>query len=123
MGELTKLKIKRNLHIVELLELENKIVKVEMVQKYRLLQYNIKYIAKLKKVIGLEAQQLAQFKIGREYDIKLLVDELNQDTLQIQDLDTDLTTLKNNCITVIQKINGMNDEVPLFAYITGYEKN
>lgn len=122
-SEITKLKIKRNLCIVELLEVENKVVKVEMVQKYRLLKYNTEYIVNLKKVIAFEVQQLADYKVSREYDIKWIVDGLNNNDLQLDDLQKDLRKLKDECKCIMEKLNNINDIVPLFGYIATHKKN
>ena len=107
----TKLKIKRNNTVIHFLEMENKITKVEMVVKYRLLKYNTDYIAELKKINELELLQMNNYDFGREYDINLIVNNLNKSDLKISDLETDLLVLKKECIRILNDLCVLNRKI------------
>ena len=107
----TKLKIKRNNTVIHFLEMENKITKVEMVVKYRLLKYNTDYIAELKKINELELLQMNNYDFGREYDINLIVNNLNKSDLKISDLESDLLVLKKECIRILNDLCVLNRKI------------
>lgn len=107
----TKLKIKRNNTVIHFLEMENKITKVEMVVKYRLLKYNTDYIAELKKINELELLQMNNYDFGREYDINLIVNNLNKSDLKISDLESDLLVLKKECIQILNDLCVLNRKI------------
>lgn len=119
-NEMVKQKMKRNLCIVNLLEIENKIIKLEMILKYRLVTHNSQYIDKLKKINSIEIFQLSEYKLSREYEINLLIDELNESSLDTSDIQDDLDKLKKQCKEIIANIYILSNSIPIIGIITNY---
>ena len=116
-----KQKIKRNFNVLEIIELENKITKLEMIIKYRLLKYNDAFVKEIKKINQIEVQQLYQYSLEREAEIINLTNNINSLELNIKDIQNEINEMKNQCLFIIDKINKLDEEIPLSGFISNLE--
>jgi uncharacterized protein YlxW (UPF0749 family) len=117
-NDMIKLKIKRNFNILEMLELESKISKLEMLIRYRLLKSNAAYIKEIKKITAVEVRQLNEYSLSREAEILKLTCSLNNIDFNIAELQSEIRDLKNQCIAVIDKINKLDESIPENGSVT-----
>lgn len=110
--DISKIKIKRNKDLLTLLEIENKIVKLEMVAKYRLIAHNMKYIEEINKIIDIERKQLYEYDIGRNNEIKSITNTINNMDVNIDDITRDIKALKPIFIKTIDNIQMLTRCIP-----------
>lgn len=109
---LTKLKINRNKNLITMLEIENKIIKLEMVIKYRLLVHNMKYIEELNKINDIERKQLYEFDIQRHINIKELTHGINNMNISVDDVKKDIMSLKPVFLKTVDSIKTLTKCMP-----------
>lgn len=117
-NDMIKLKIKRNFNILEMLELESKISKLEMLIRYRLLKSNAIYIEEIKKITAVEVKQLNEYSLCREAEILKLTYNLNNIDFNIAELQSEIRDLKNQCVAIMDKIDKLDANIPENGFVT-----
>lgn len=118
---MVKLKIQRNRKIINLLEIENKIIKLEMVSRHRLLNHNNAHIQQVNKIINVETEQLLEYKLHREEYVTDLTNEINDTTLDVETLQSEINELKNQFKIITTEIKQINETIPVLTYIINYK--
>ena len=103
---LCKTKIKRNEEMVSLLELDNKICKLELVLSYRKINNNIERIKKIKEINDLERKQMYDYTFERNKTIENMTIFLNQ-------MDNNIAELKDERLDYIKQMYEIGDRVKI----------
>ena len=117
-NSMVKIKIERNDTIKTVLELENKIAKLEMVIKYRLLKHNSIYIEILDKINDIEKNQLYEYSLYREDQVTKLTNDINQMNYGIADIKKEINELKTNYNKMINRVLELDKSIPDYRLIT-----
>lgn len=115
--QLTQIKLKRNANMVNLLNLESKIAKLEMIISYRRVIHNTQYADMLDKINEIERKQLYDYSIDRENKVKLLTDKVNEMNSNIEDIKQEIVPLKHKFLETITAINSLNSSIPDKVYV------
>jgi hypothetical protein len=99
---LCKTKIKRNEEMISLLELDNKICKLELVLCYRKMTNNVKRIEKINDINDIERKQMYNYTFERNKTIEDMTTYLNQMDNNIADLKIEMVER----ITPLHILNG-----------------
>jgi hypothetical protein len=108
----TKIKIKRNQNLISLLEIENKIIKLIMIIKYRLLTNNTKRIEMINEINDIERQQLYTYDIQRHNIVTELTNNVNNTNVFLDDIKEDILKLKPDALKAIDQIHTLNKAIP-----------
>jgi hypothetical protein len=103
---LCKTKIKRNEEMAALMELDNKICKLELVISYRKINNNIRRIKKINEVNDLERKQMYDYTFERNNVIDNMTSDINK-------MDNNIIELKAERIDYIQQMYDIADRVKL----------
>jgi hypothetical protein len=110
-NEITKLKIKRNKLMENVLTLEVKIAKLEMVIKHRLISHNAEMLVLLKHATDLEFKQLYEHKESRAKEIIKIINEFEGSYVDIKDIKQELKQYRNEHVSIFDKLNKNKDEI------------
>lgn len=114
---LIRIKLKRNDELITLLDIENKMSKLEMLVVYRRLKHNTAYIDLLNKINDIERQQLYTYDLERESEIKTITDTINNMDPNIIELRSDIMSLKPQFMEAIKNIHNLNESIPNEVYV------
>lgn len=109
---LVRLRLKRNEEIKKLLDVENKIIKLEMLIVYRRLAHNTEYKSKVDEMNKLDLAQLTDYRLSREHEIKSLASIINGSEANVQDLKDDIEKLRPELLQAIENIKLINAKMP-----------
>lgn len=118
---LCKTKIKRNDEMISLMELDNKICKLELVLCYRKINNNIARVKKIKEINDLERKQMYDYTFERNKTIEDMTTYLNQMDNNIEDLKTERLEYIKQMYDVSDRVKVLNDSLPNTIFI-GPEK-
>lgn len=118
---LCKTKIKRNEEMISLMELDNKICKLELVICYRKLKNNVERIKKINEINGLERKQMYEYTFERNATIGDMTEYLNQMDNNIADLKLERTEILKQMHDVSDRVKALNESLPNTIFI-GPEK-
>ena len=116
-----KLKLEHNKHIIDLLNIESKIAKLEMIIKMRLVIFNTNYIEDLNKINLIEKKQLYEYDLDREKLSRDMTSALNNRDVNISDIQLDTINLKNSFLSKLELINKLNECIPTSGFIANYK--
>lgn len=71
------LKIQRNNLFLELIELENKIIKLDMVIKYRALNHNLERVKIIQEINEIDNEQYREYSLERENRVNSLIEKIS----------------------------------------------
>lgn len=117
---MVKLKLRRNEQIINLLNIETKIAKLEMLMRYRLVTHNTTYVTRLQEINDIERQQLNIYDLSREHNIKVLTTNLNNFDIELDTLKKDILDLKYKFIDILALVNDINSTIPEGGIITNF---
>ena len=118
---LCKTKIKRNEEMLALMELDNKMCKLELVLCYRKINNNIARIKKINEINDLERKQMYDYTFERNEIIGSMTDYLNQMDNNIIDLKQERTQILKQMYDVSNRVKKLNESLPNTIFI-GPEK-
>jgi hypothetical protein len=118
---LCKTKIKRNDEIISLLELDNKICKLELVLCYRKIKNNVNRIKKINEINEIERKQIYDYTFERNKVIEDMTAFLNQMDNNITDLKIERDELIKQMYIIGDHIKLINNSLPNTIFI-GPEK-
>lgn len=116
--ELVKLRMMRNAEIAKLLEIENKVLRLELIATYRKIQTNIKTAKILKEMNDIEKLQSIHYDTNRDHDIKMLTTTLNNIIPNIKEIKDEIINLQPEFEEVTRNIKEINKIMPTAIIIT-----
>jgi hypothetical protein len=120
LHDMIAMKLFRNKNIIRTLELGNKVIKLEMIARYRVVQQNTERIAKAQAINAIEEKQLHKYDLIRESEVLILTEEYNNIELDISDMYKELLILKEQILECQTNINNMNSKIPSHGSGTNY---
>lgn len=118
---LCKTKIKRNEEMINLIELDNKICKLELVLCYRKINNNIERIKKINEINNIERKQMYNYTYERNQTIDDMTHYLNNMDNNIIDLKSERNEIINQMYNISESIKTLNESLPNTIFI-GPEK-
>ena len=116
--ELVKLKIEKNKKMIELLDTENKILKKEMLLRYKLVEFNNERIKDIEKINDIEKQQLNNYSLVRESEVSVIIDIINNAKIDVQDIISTRAQLYNDKNTLMREIQTLESQIPEKTMVT-----
>lgn len=104
--------------MIAIYNIENKIIKKEMVVRYRLTELNENKIAYIKRINVIEEKQLDMYCQIRESEIKMLTDKINDTRLDIYDITEECKQLYAERSELLGKLNSINEQIPSKTMVT-----
>lgn len=117
-NEFVQIKIERNKTIIALLESQNKLVKLQMILFYRIINSNIKKIETVKSVNEIEYKQLNDYNLEREYEIGYLTNIVNETSVDTETIIEEINILKDNITNILEKIHILDSKIPDNEFVT-----
>lgn len=115
-NEIIKLKIKRNNKVILMLELENKISKLEMILKHRLVINHVKCIEDLKKINTLEVLQFSNYSPARSCEVAHLASVINNEYVMVEDINPSIVESRDKIIAMMDEIKKIDSSISIMSY-------
>lgn len=112
IDKITLLKIERNNIMQDILIIQEKIVKLEMVIKYRMLKKCTEKQELLKKINGIEHMQLYNYDFSREHQIIEMTNQINIIDINTNDIKKDMADLIDQYHKSVEKIKIIQSNIP-----------
>lgn len=117
--EMLNLKIQRNKLFLELIEIENKIIKADMVIKYRALNHNAERIKMINEINEIESDQYKEYSLERENRVNSLIEQISK-PCDVGLIKKEIDDLKEEYSHQMLKIQEINSKIPETGVVTNF---
>lgn len=118
--ELINLKLQRNKLFTELIEIENKIIKLDMIIKYRALKFNVDRIKMIQQINEIENRQLKEYSLDREAEVNKLIESISK-PCDIESIKKEINDLRAEYASHLLKIEEINIKIPQRGVVTNFK--
>jgi hypothetical protein len=118
--ELIDFKIQRNNLFLELIEIENKIIKLDMIIKYRALNYNSERVKMIQTINDIEKNQLKEYSLERESEVNKLIEDISK-PCEVESIKKEINELRIEYSKQLLKIEEINSKIPLRGVVTNFK--
>lgn len=116
------LKIQRNNLFLELIELENKIIKLDMVIKYRALNHNLERVKIIQEINEIDNEQYREYSLERENRVNSLIEKISM-PCDIGSIKKEINELSEQYSHQLLKIEEINLKIPQTGVVTNFRVN
>lgn len=120
--EMLDLKIQRNNLFLELIELENKIIKLDMVIKYRALNHNLERVKIIQEINEIDNEQYREYSLERENRVNSLIEKISM-PCDIGSIKKEINELSEQYSHQLLKIEEINLKIPQTGVVTNFRVN
>ncbi len=118
--EMIDFKIERNNLFLELIEIENKIIKSDMIIKYRALKYNSERVEMIQKINDIEKNQLKEYSLERESEVNKLIEDISK-PCDVESIKKEINDLRVQYSQQLLKIEEINSKIPHRGVVTNFK--
>lgn len=120
--EMLDLKIQRNNLFLELIEIENKIIKLDMVIKYRALNHNLERVKIIQEINEIDNEQYREYSLERENRVNSLIEKISM-PCDIGSIKKEINELSEQYSHQLLKIEEINLKIPQTGVVTNFRVN
>lgn len=118
--ELINLKLQRNKLFTELIEIENKIIKLDMIIKYRALNFNNERVKMIQQINEIENKQLKEYSLDRESEVNKLIENISK-PCDVGSIKKEINDLRAEYANHLLKIEEINIKIPQRGVVTNFK--